>query len=74
MNNINRIISLKGILLSILGSVVCLSAGYVRGEAYLVKDGQAQADIVIAEKPPRGVKLAAGELQTYLEKISVAKM
>ncbi len=74
MNNINRIISLKGILLSILGSVVCLSAGYVRGEAYLVKDGQAQADIVIAEKPPRGVKLAAGELQTYLEKISGAKL
>ena len=74
MNKINRIISLKGILLLTLGSVALLSAGSARGEAYLVKDGQAQADIVIAEKPPRGVKLAAGELQTYIEKISGAKL
>ena len=43
-------------------------------EPYLVKDGKPCADIVIADKPPRGVKLAAGELQTYLEKISGAKL
>ena len=74
MKNINRIISLKGILLLTLGSVALLSAGSARGEAYLVKDGKPRADIVIAEKPPRSVKLAAGELQTYIEKISGAKL
>ena len=74
MKNINRIISLKGILLMIMGSVACLSAGSLFGEAYLVKDGKPCADIVIADKPPRMVKLASAELQTYLEKISGAKL
>ena len=74
MNNINRIISLKGILLLVLGSVACLSAGSVFGEAYLVKDGKPCADIVISEKPTRAVKLASAELQTYLEKMSGAKL
>ena len=44
------------------------------GETCLVKDGKPCADIVIAEKPPRMVKLAAAELQTYIEKISGAKL
>ncbi len=74
MNNINRIISLKGVLLSILGSIVLLSAGSVRGEAYLVKDGKPCADIVISGKPARTVKLASAEFQAYIEKISGAKL
>ncbi len=74
MNNINRIISLKGILLLMLGSIACLPAGSVRGEAYLVQDGKPGADIVISDKPARAVKLASAELQTYLEKISGAKL
>ena len=45
-----------------------------RGDAYVVKDGQAQAEIVIAERPPRMVKLAASELQTYIGKITGAKL
>ncbi len=44
------------------------------GEARLMENGKPCADIVIAEKPPRMVKLAASELQTYLEKISGAKL
>ncbi len=44
------------------------------GETLLVKDGRPLADIVIAEKPPRMVKLAAEELQAYIEKISGAKL
>ena len=44
------------------------------GEAFIVKDGQAQAEIVIAEKPARMTKLAARELQTYIEKITGAKL
>jgi len=44
------------------------------GKTCLVKDGKPCADIVIAEKPPRMVKLAAEELQAYIEKISGAKL
>ena len=44
------------------------------GGTKLVDEGKPCADIVIAEKPPRGVKLAASELQTYIEKISGAKL
>ena len=74
MRNINRIISLKGAILLVLGSLAWFSAGSVRGEAYFVKDGKPGADIVISDKPPRMVKLAAKELQTYIEKISGAKL
>ena len=42
--------------------------------AAIVRDGQAQAEIVVAEKPPRMVQLAARELQTYIEKISGARL
>jgi len=39
-----------------------------------VQDGQPQAEIVIAEKPKRTVRLAAHELQTYVKKISGARL
>ncbi len=43
-------------------------------EGFLVKDGQAQAEIVIAVDPPRTTRLAARELQAYVEKISGATL
>ena len=43
-------------------------------ESSIVKDGQPQAEIVIAEKPARVVELAASELQHYIAKISGAKL
>ncbi|QDU92709.1 DUF4838 domain-containing protein [Lignipirellula cremea] len=43
-------------------------------DAFLVKDGQPQAEIIIAQDPPRTVRLAAAELQNTLEKISGAKL
>lgn len=43
-------------------------------ESFLVKDGRPQAEIVIAEKPARAVKIAASDLQLYVEKISGAKL
>lgn len=46
----------------------------VYGATFIVKDGQPQAEIVISEQPPRMVKLAAEELQAYIEKISGAKL
>ena len=43
-------------------------------DTFLVKDGQPRAEIVVAEKPARMARLAARELQTYVEKISGAKL
>ena len=45
-----------------------------RAEFLLVKDGQPRADIVIAEKPTRAMKLAAAELQLHLFKMSGASL
>lgn len=44
------------------------------GETWLVKDGRAQAEIVVAPKPARMARLAATELQEYLYKITGAKL
>ncbi len=43
-------------------------------DTFLIEKGQPRAEIIIAEKPARMTKLAAKELQTYLEKISGAKL
>jgi tetratricopeptide (TPR) repeat protein len=40
----------------------------------IVKDGQPRAEIVVAEQPPRMTKLAAKDLQSYVEKISGASL
>ena len=43
-------------------------------DAFLVRSGKPNAEIVIAENPPRTTRLAAQELQTYLRKISKAQL
>ncbi|MDB5336408.1 MAG: hypothetical protein JWN70_2027, partial [Planctomycetaceae bacterium] len=43
-------------------------------ELSLTRDGQPQAEIILAENPPRSTRLAAHELQVYVEKISGAKL
>jgi len=43
-------------------------------DTLLIENGQARAEIIIAEKPARMTKLAAKEWQTYLEKISGARL
>lgn len=43
-------------------------------EVYLVQDGRPQAEIILAEKPARMARLAAKELQTYVEKISGSRL
>ena len=40
----------------------------------LIKEGQPRAEIIIAEKPPRMVNLAAFELQRYLHKITKTRL
>ena len=55
-------------------TLVLLSAPTVAGDAYLVENGKALAEIVIAEQPPRTTTMAARELQTYVEKISGVRL
>ncbi len=43
-------------------------------DAFLVEEGRPCAEIVIAEQPPRATRLAAQELQTYIAKLSGAKL
>ncbi len=41
---------------------------------FLVENGESRAEIIIAESPARSTRLAAADLQTYLAKISGAKL
>lgn len=68
--NVNRSILATFSIAIILGTVHSLTAA----EKPIVEKGQPKAEIVIAEKPPRTVKLAAEELQSHIEKISGAKL
>lgn len=59
-----------------VAAILC-SGGPARGSAageWLVHDGEALAQIVVAAEPPRTVRLAADELQGYLAKISGAEV
>ena len=57
-------------------SIACLLllAGPVLGEAYLARDGKPMAEIVLSPAPARTGRLAAQELQRYVEKISGARL
>lgn len=57
------------ILLFVAGSVQECHA-----ERFLVENGKPRAEIVIARRPTRSARLAAAELQSYLEKISGARL
>lgn len=55
--------------------VLCVSTVQAAvAQSFLVEDGQPRARIVISESPPRGTRLAALELQRYIEKISGATL
>ena len=41
---------------------------------FLVENGESRAEIIIAETPARSTRLAAADLQTYVEKISGAQL
>ena len=63
---------LGGLILLALAFSGCALFNF--GGTKLVDEGKPCADIVISDKPPRMVKLAASELQSYIEKISGAKL
>ena len=48
--------------------------GSVQAAPCIVEKGQPRAEIVIAERPVRSVRLAAAELQEYVQKISGARL
>jgi hypothetical protein len=49
-------------------------ASLASAETWIVKDGKAQAEIIVSPKPTRTAKLAASELQRFIERISGAKL
>lgn len=59
---------------SIVLFVALVVPGVADAETFIVENGRSHGEIVIAEDPPRSVHLAARELQTYLQKISGAKL
>ncbi len=65
---------MKSILLATLLITCILPIHAMASHPFLVREGVPQAEIIIAEKSPRTTLLAAQELQTYLRKISGAKL
>ncbi|MBE2284807.1 MAG: DUF4838 domain-containing protein [Prosthecobacter sp.] len=63
----NRTLTFIAVL---LGVIVPARAG----DPLIVENGQSRAEIVIAEKPLRSVRLAADDLQTFVQKISGARL
>ena len=56
---------------------ISLATRFVRSaeaESFIVKNGQARAQIVLGDKPARVAKLAARELQTHVEMITGATL
>ena len=57
--------------------LICLSIAPAAAHSavpFLVEKGESRAEIIIAETPARSTRLAAADLQTYVEKISGAKL
>ena len=64
----------KRFMSAALGIAATMFANSASGEAFIVKNGKPFSEIIIAEKPARMTKLAASELQAYLEKITGARL
>ena len=65
---------MKRVQLTILSGLCVCAVQALAADAFLVKDGQPCAEIITAREPPRATRLAAQELQTYVEKISGARL
>jgi hypothetical protein len=61
----------RALLAAALGCICCHC---VHAAAFIVRNGQPQAEIVVSETPSRTTELAAEELQEYLLKISGARL
>ena len=59
---------------AVAGCCVAACIGSVQAAPWIVEDGQPRAEIIIAERPARSVRLAAADLQEYIQKISGARL
>lgn len=66
--------SIRRLIPVVLGLAVIMLPVLAPGETFMVKDGKPQAEIIISDKPARMTRLAAAELQAYVEKISGTKL
>ncbi|MEN9634319.1 MAG: hypothetical protein RL077_2723, partial [Verrucomicrobiota bacterium] len=57
-------------IMKLLLALCLLATPAFATDTFLVENGQPRAEIVIAERPQRSVRLAAQELQDYMKKIS----
>ena len=57
-------------------AVCCITAciGSVHAAPWIVEEGQPRAEIVLAEQPARTARLAAADLQEYVQKITGARL
>jgi hypothetical protein len=63
---------MKHILLTAVVAVFAVQPAVA--ETYIVENGKPRAEIVIAKRPQRMTRMAAAEFQTYVEKITGAKL
>lgn len=65
-----------GSILSFAIAIVSFAASFLNATAaeWIVRDGAPQAVIVTSDSPERMVQLAASELQTYIEKMTGARL
>ncbi|WP_196251346.1 hypothetical protein [Gimesia maris] len=62
---------IKNGLFSVLAFLLSFPMPLLAADAFLIQNGQPQAEIVISKKPSRTTRLAAQEMQTYLKKYRV---
>ncbi len=66
-------LAMAGVIMNI-GLLAVFPCSGLAEETFLVADGQAKAEIVVTKDPPRTVRLAAEELQTYVRKLTGAEL
>lgn len=54
--------------------ILAFSSRGESAERFIVENGEPRAEIVISAKPERSVRLAAGDLQSYVQKMSGARL
>ncbi len=64
----------SAICIYILATLASFSTSTVNAAPWIVEDGQARAEIVIADKPARAAEFGASELQTYVETITGCRL
>jgi len=67
-------VSVRGALFAVCVVIGCQFSNSAFGQSFIVKDARPRAEIVIAEKPPRMVGLAAKELRLFVKKITGAEL